>query len=300
MIGTSPKVICRDSGDHQSHDAALVALWDRLEREGWFQALSEPRRVVIQVGQANRSEALLHTVRSLATRIASVNARVEIVDPTASADCWTGWPVRHLETEDTVRVSAIAVPHGLVVPRLWFESFALVTVGTVSPSATSRVASIMEAQADPLIQLGNRSVPRAMVYEAHRLAASDLAVVCCSAEKPPGASDRTYWAASTSDTALEQVILRAAGIESTTAPHFRELLRHELAPPPPQVEGALPGLQHMVAPTWLVQRATMRSNIQSTSQMLSQDMRNLQGNLHKIPAFLRRRVATWRAQRNSA
>lgn len=262
--------------------------WDRFEREGWIARLARQPRVVVQVGQADRSAAVLAAARSLAARLAQAKLRVEIVDRMATPNDWTGFTLRTLRDEKTLKVAAIAVPQGLVVPQLWCEPFALVTVTGIGTSVTSRVASILEAQAEPLVQLGNGGVPRALVYEAHRLCPSDLAVVCTA--------DGT-WAASAGDTALEQAVLHAAGIAPATAPHFRELLRHELPPPAPLVEGQLPSLRHFAAPEWQVRRAMLQSSMRVSSHVIVQDFRNLRGNLHKIPAFVRRRMATWRAQR---
>jgi hypothetical protein len=293
---SNPKVIAvrpsSGSGDGQ--------MWDRLESEGWLAVGDRAPRVVIQVGQATRSTAVVATARSLAARLARVNPglRIEVLDQAASADDWGALPVRRLITEDSLRVTALTVPQ-LVLPRLWFESFVLVTVTGVRPSPACRIASVFDAQAEPLAQLGNAGVATALLYEGHRLAASDLAVVCCPAGPQLGAAG-VYWAASTSDTALEQAILEAAGIVPSAAPHYRELLRHEIRPPAPRLEGDLPPLHGFAAPPWHARREVLQSTLRSSSHVLAQDMRNLRGNLHKIPAFVRRRVATWRAQRSAS
>jgi hypothetical protein len=255
--------------------------------------------VVIQVGQATRSTAVVATARALAARLTRTNpgARIEILDQAATGDDWSGLTVRRLVAEESLRVTALAVPQ-LILPRLWFESFVLVTVAGVRPSPASRIASLFDAQAEPLLQLGNAGAATALLYEGHRLAASDLAIVCCPAGPQLGASG-VFWAASTSDTALEQAILEAAGIVPTQAPHYRELLRHELRPPAPRLEGDLPPLHAFAAPPWQARREVLQSALRSSSHVLVQDMRNLQGNLHKIPAFVRRRIATWRAQRSA-
>lgn len=269
--------------------------WDQLDREGGLARIRGSRHVVLQVAQANRTPLVLATARSLLARLTVEKRHVVIVDAGASPTEWEGFVVRTLRSEKTLRVAALAVPHGLVVPQLWCEPFTLLTVTGVGPSPTSRVASILEAQAESLTQLGNDAVPRALIYEAHRLAPSDLAIVAgCDAAKEP------FWAASASDVALEQAVLHAAGVSPTSAPHFRELLRHEIPPPPPHVDGVLPSLGYLAAPEWQVRRATLRSSIRASSHVFVHDFRNLRGNLHKIPAFVRRRVATWRAQRGGA
>lgn len=300
MNGTNSKVICWRTAAAHERKSAPGQIWDRLEREGWLALPGHQPHVVIQVGQAARSPAVIATGRSLASRLAKLapGTRIEVLDQAAAPGDWGALAVRHIVSEERLRVRAVSVPQGLVLPQLWFESFVLITVTEASSSATSRIASVLAAQAEPLSQLRNIGVPAAFIYEAHRLAASDLAIVCGTMHPSHGASGN-FWAASTSDTALEQAILAAGGITpEDSAPHFQELLRHELPPPSPRVEGDLPTLRHLTAPAWEIRREVLTSKVRNSSHVFAQDMRTLQGNLHKIPAFVRRRVATWRSQRS--
>lgn len=298
MIGTGAKVLCMGGTEHREPGERLDAFWHRLEKEGWLGFRGPHGKVVIQIGQAARTAALLATGRSLAGRLTQLlpGVAVEIVDRAAAPNEWGTFRVRDLTDEETYCLTAISVSQGLRVPALWLEACALVTLTGVSPSLTSGAASILEAQAEPLQHLGNTGAPAALAYEAHRLAASDLAIVCCEAE--PTSTEPAALAASLDDVALEHAVLTSASIVPATAPHFQELLRHELAPPPPSIEGQLPALRRCALPHAQVRRAAWESRARASGHAVLHDMRNLQGNLHKIPAFVRRRIQTWRSQRS--
>lgn len=298
MRGAGPNVICMGGADAREPQERLEAFWSRLENEGWLGFRGPHNRVVLQIARAGRSAAVVAMGRSLAARIARLvpGIVVEIVDAMGSAKDWGSLRVRRIAQEESFRVAGVAVTQGVRIPALWLESYALVTVTGVSPSTTSRVASVLEAQAEPLFELGNTGAAAALVYEAHRLAASDLAVVCCESD---GTMPRAC-AASPDDVALEHAVLTAAGVVAIDAPHVRELLRHEIAPPAPHVDGTLPALRAFAMPRRTAERAALGARVRASGHALAHDMRNLQGNLHKIPAFVRRRVQTWRSQRSAS
>jgi len=249
-------------------------------------------RIVIQIGQRWRSTLSLETALSLAQFLVqrAPHTRIEIFDPAAGGSEWEAFAVCDVVTEAPVCLADRATPAGLRVPVLWFESYFLVTVATVGPLRAGRFSGILDAQADPLRQLGNTQPPEVLSYEAHRLARSDLAIACGYVPRGEPAAE-PWWAVSPSDVAVDQVVARAAGRAPETLPHMHWLANHEVLAPAPEMLGHLPRLPRYAPSVWQARTRLVRLKASTSWHMMVRDMRMVHRNLHRIPHFVRRRVA---------
>ena len=177
-----------------------------------------------------------------------------------------------------------------MVPKFWFESFALITVAAAHPDPGARLAAGLDAQTDSLRRLGNRQPPQALIYEAHRLAPSDLVVVCGHARWNDPGSDG-WWLVGRNDVGAEHTVASAAGIDATRLPALRALACHEVLPPPPQLTGSLPELHGYLAPEWQMRVLAARSGADNLRRAVAHDVVMVRRNLGKVPHFLRRRLA---------
>jgi hypothetical protein len=265
-------------------DAGPAALARRLAARGWVPAADE---VVVTVGQTWRSPAVVEVAGALVRALAEGGRRrVLVVDAQAGAGEWDGATLVTAAREDAVQLAGIAVPGALVVPRRWFTPHAAVLVCGVGPSPAGRLAGVLDAEAETLSALGNDAAPEALVFEAHRLAAPDLAVVA-------GRDDAGLWAvASPSDVAAESAVARAAGLEATDLPALRAVARHELLGSPGALDGRLPRLHGLAAPAWRARLAGLAWRVRAGAGRVLQDARMFRRNVRKIPGFIRRRLAS--------
>ncbi|HET8579914.1 MAG TPA: hypothetical protein VFL31_02870, partial [Nitrospiraceae bacterium] len=223
---------------------ALGPLWQNINDLGWLP--EQPIRIVIQVGHESLSPVVSETVHALALYLENrLKSTVEVLDAPGSGYGWKGLPILAVAKEDVLELSAAVARAPLIVPRFWFSPHFLVTVTGAVPSPTARIAAVLDAQAGVLRRLGNAELAEILVYEAHRLAASDLSVVCGTTK-----TSGFWWAIGTNDVAVEQAVAHAAGIEQSGLPWLRALARHELLNPPPAVLGGLPSLHDHAAPAW--------------------------------------------------
>lgn len=250
----------------------LTALWPEAARRGWLQA--NGRAVVIQVGRRHRTAAVTETARMLAGVLAERSAGARIDPP----------------HDGTVRVVGVAMPRGVTVPKLWFEPVFLVTVCGVGPDGFGRLAGPLVAQSEALAALNPHASPPALVYEAHRLAASDLVVAC----------GEGWCALATSDVALEQALAGAAGIAWEELPYLRTIARHELLPPPGRLAGELPDLRRHLGPAWRAQLAAVAAAVRGTARGIAEDVVAVRRNLGRIPHAVRRRLPARLRRRRAA
>jgi hypothetical protein len=194
---------------------------------------------------------------------------------------------------ESLRIAGITAPGELAVPAFWFQPHVLVTVAAARPSPRSRIAAVLDAQAAILQRLGNPHAPGDLVYEAHRLAASDLAVACGHVDAADPTS-RAWWMAASSDVAVDWAVATAAGVAPEALPWLRVVARHEVLPAPPTVRGTLPSLRGLAAAGWRSRAAAMAARLRASRATAERDARMLRRNLHKIPSFVRRRFARLR------
>jgi hypothetical protein len=270
--------------------APARALWERLDGLGWLPA--DPGRIVIQLGQGCRSPLAVETVRSLAgfLRERTLSAPIQILDQAAEADAWAAFDPYDVTAVEPLCVSAVAAKRGLRVPAFWFEPSFLITVAAAHPDAVTRLAGVLDAQADPLRRLRNRYTSGVLAYEAHRLAASDLSIACGTASWNDPASEH-WWAVSASDVAVDQAVAAAAGVDATELPVLRGFARHELIGASVEPAGTLPRLRGYVAPRLVASVHAARSRLGASGLAVAHDAALVRHNLHKIPNFVRRRLA---------
>lgn len=267
----------------------LAGLWERVGELGW---LPDSSRIVVQVGQRSRSSVLLETARSLVQFIQGrqPRARVEILDPDGSEVDWSGLPVRRIGDGAAIGVVGIVAPE-LDIPRLWFETYTLITVVSPVPCRRGGLAGVLDAQAGPLRRLGNQAETATLAYEAHRLAPSDFAVACGAVTGPDGGSSR-WWVVGPSDVAVERAVAAAAGVPDQQLPVIRALARHERLPAHQCFGDPLPPLGECVATGWLVQAYEACGRLRGAACVLVRDATVIWRNLGKIPGFVRRRLAS--------
>jgi len=270
--------------------ACLAGLWQQADQLRWFSA--SPSRIIIQVGQAFRPALALDTAASLAAFLADriPQCAIEILDTAARPDEWPGLARREVRAEDALFVSGVAATEGLLVPGFWFESFALITVAAAHPDPHTRFAAVLDAQADSLRRLPNGHPWQTLVYEAHRLAPSDLVVVCGHARWNDIGSE-AWWVVGREDLRVEQAVATAAGIEVPQLPALRAMARHEVLPPAPRLTGSLPELKGYLAPQWQARVLAARSGADGLRRGVAHDLRMARRNLGKVPHFVRRQLA---------
>jgi hypothetical protein len=267
-----------------------AGLWERLGELGW---LPDNPRFVLQVGQRDRSPLLIETVHSLMRflRASRPQARVEVLDPDGPHADWAGLGVTAISDAESIIVTGIAAPE-LIIPRLWFESYVLITLASPVACARVRLRGVLDAQADPLRRLGNLPGAAVLAYEAHRLAPSDLAVACGTAALPAAGAGNHWWAVGPSDVAVDCVVGAAAGAPVERLPLVRALARHERLPSPRHLGEALPALDGYLAADSVVWANAVRERITGAAGAVVRDARTVRRNLDKIPGFVRRKLAS--------
>jgi hypothetical protein len=174
------------------------------------------------------------------------------------------------------------------VPCSWFEPFFLITVAAVHPDRRWRIGGVLQAQAELLAQLNPGAPASVLLWEAHRLGASDLAVVC-------GARDGgdAWWTASPSDVLVDGSVAHAVGLDARRLPSIRAIARHELLE---AWDGA--GSGDGAAPLRGVERGRLGASLLEAQERgalavrrVCEDVSLISRNLRKVPHALRRRLA---------
>jgi len=272
---------------HARH--GLDDLWTRVESRGWL--VGAAPRVVVQVGGGDE-RLIADTVQGLASflRARLGVSRVEALD--LRGGDWSPLRTLTVSPAETLTVVGIAEPR-VTLPRLSFERFFLVTVTGVSGDPAGRLRGVLYAQAEPLRAAGWRSSRASRVYEAHRLAGSDLAVAC-------GASrGQGWWCIAPSAVAVDRAAAHAAGLDPATVPDLRAVARHEVVPAMGLVE-ELPGLRGVAGPAWRASLAGSRERLVSAGRFVADDVRAVRRNISRVPHALRRRLLAVRRRRGRA
>lgn len=267
----------------------LAGLCEHLLPLGWLPC--DTARILLQIGERNRSDIVLDTARALVNAIAEhlPAASVEIVDPVARHDEWGSLRLHRITDEGSVCLRGIGALV-LRVPRLWFESYFLVTLAGVSPMPTAGIANVLDAQADPLRRLNNRYALTALAYEAHRLAPSDLVIACGHTRWGDESSER-WWVAGPSDVGVEQAVAQAAGIDPLHLPLLSALAQHEVFSSRVAVDGMLAPLRGHLAPHWSTGIASVQVAVSAIVFGLLRDAAAARYNLSRLPHAIRRRLA---------
>jgi len=263
--------------------APISAIWSRVPQLAELGAIS--KHALIQT--ADDVGAVSDTVRSIAAVLSTAGGCVEVVGGPEAASSVGPLRVRDVSREEHLGLVGLGSPARLTVPTLWFERVCLVTVVGLAVDGTRRFRGILDAQSAPLRRLGNPHSREQLAYEAHRLAASDLCVVCAYRDRD---HQPLWWAISRSDVELDSFVCRLAGLNPAALPTLRELIRHEVLPEAGQVVGpelprcatarirpgaALDALGRM--------RAVARASVAEWTV--------IRKNVHRIPHAVRRRLA---------
>lgn len=274
--------------DGQDRAARLQDLGGRIGDLGWLDGAVT--RVVLHIGSSGRSPLAVETAGAVAAALRAYvpPAHLEVLDLAEPATERYGLPAITLDRDDSVVVRG---PRGVAVhvPRLWFESFFLVTVATVHPDRRWRIGGILSAQAEILARLNPGAPAGVLLAEAHRLGASDLAIACGT---HPVTGD--WWIASPSDVLVEGAVARAAGLDPRELPGIRAIARHELLAAW-EAEQTAPDLRGVA--TGAVAAAILAAQERSAAagRRTFEDVGLVTRNLRKVPQALRRRLAARRS-----
>lgn len=258
----------------------LDEVWARVESRGWFAGAAP--RVIVQVGVGGDTRLVADTVHGLTAFLRSRLGvgRVEVLE--FQGGDWSPLPTLTVSPADALEIVGIAEPR-VTLPLLWFEPFFLVTVTGVSTDPAGRLSGVLYAQAEALRAVDWRASRPSLVYEAHRLGGSDLAVACGAA------LGQGWWLASASDVAVDRAIAHAAGLDPTTLPDLRAVARHEVVPAVGLVE-ELPGLRGAAGPAWRATLAGARESLVSAARFVAHDVRSVRRNIQRLPHAVRRRL----------
>lgn len=284
------RVLAQSQGK-RTLEQALNELWQKPAVQGWL--ATDAPHVVVHVGQRWRSDLIVQTAKSLVNLFARrlPSDRVELLDPAAATN---GAPRSHAGAHASARAVTVSgvVAHAVRIPARWFEPFFLVTVTGAGPDSATRMSAVLDAQAEPLLDLNPSVPPASTAYEAHRLFASDLVVACATARYTDPASE-ACWFASPSDVGVEMALMRASGGDPAQLPYVKMLARHELLPAM-EADGIAPSLSGYVAPAWRAEMHAARGRLATSRHAVIQDVIAVRRNLRRIPPALRRRLANWK------
>lgn len=276
-------VIAGCGGDQVLRDLLLAAA-----DGGWFDCSAS--RVVIEARGAEQNPAAARTARTLAAFL-SESGRFESVY-IAGLPSATGPPSTigvDTRASQLIRVAAPLSVDGLLIPRDWFEHDYVVAVDACRRSAWGEISGSLNAQAESLRRLGNRLDCDSLVYEGHRLASPDVAIVC-GHTTPDQVPSHQWWAIGTSDVAVELALADAAGVEPRTLSSIKALSRHGLLPDHVALIGELPFLGEYHAPTWRRFVKPVYTAVTRFWAALRRDVSRSRRNLHKIPRAVSRRL----------
>lgn len=262
--------------------------WDDLAAHGYFEK-ARTRPVVLYVARTGSERRVIETARGCLAflRRRFANATVEILDPGAGDSDWPEIPRLDLDATPRRRVAAPTLPNGVDIPGRWLESFFLVTIAGASPHPRHMVSSVLAAQAALLGSQPGKDLD--LVFEAHRLLAADLNVVCGSRIYGDDASEG-WCAASTHDASVEAAVAVAAGADPLDLPQLAHLARHETATINRAATGSeVPRLERYLAPRSTVRRAQAREWGRHAAWTIGTDLQLAAANLKRIPQFVRRR-----------
>jgi len=268
------------SGRHTAPDSELFL---RAHRLGWLDSAFE--HVIVQA--VDDSPMVVDTVRALAAFFGAFGSRVELVGEAAVTPASASPAIRDIAREERLSLVGLGNPARLVVPKLWFEDHYLVTVAGLACDGRSQFKGILDTQSAPLGRLGNPHPDVQLASEAHRLAPSDLCIICGYEGK-----DRRplWWAVSRSDVGLDGFVCSLAGMERAALPALREVARHELLPSDARTVGpTLPECSTArLRPNAL--RAAL-GRIRTAASAGAMEWKAIRRNLHRIPHAVRRRLA---------
>src|SRR5262245_6586369 len=271
--------------------SALTELWKDVAARGWCPPSGS--RILVQVAGAHRGARVVETARSLvAFLVADCGASTIEVTGGCLGDGWAPARIRDLAAEASFAVAGVALPRGVIVPSAWFQDLHVVTIAGVGPDRRARMAGVLGAQAEVLTSFGNPRDPEALTFEAHRLAASDLAIAC-------GDERGGWWVAGSDDVGVDLALAEAAGASPKDMPWLRSLARHEVLPNV-RVDGSLPTLRSSIAPWPPAAALVVARSGRAVARGLIEDARALRRNLGKVPHALARRLAAVRRRGRAA
>jgi hypothetical protein len=265
---------------------AVGTLCDRVGTPSWSRSAAD--RFVIHVARKDASPVVAEIARTFVRHLSEMvtRPRIGIIDPAARPGEWAPHTVIPIGGIKRYRVAVARLRAGAAIPALWLEPFSLVTIAGAAPDVRLRLHAALAAQAS-LLDGEGRDVD--VLFEAHRLMPSDLAIACGSLTfGDPGSG--TWWAASDDDVALEAAVVRASGGRLDTIPHLRHFRRHELIEPSPtDTDETSVRLHGHLASAARTRVARLGVATRHAGRTLRDDVARAAENLHRIPQFVVRR-----------
>jgi hypothetical protein len=261
--------------------------WHDLGGRGWLP--DDPQLpIVIYLAGAHSRPRSIATARSLLAflRARMPSAAIEVLDPRGTLGEWPDVSLVDLETRARRRVDSPCIAGGVDIPDRWLNAFHLITIAGAAPDPRYGVAALLTAQSELLADASGRDVDR--VFEAHRLLAPDLGIVCGAVMFDSEASS-AWWAASPDDIALDCSIAAAAGAEPRALPHVAYIARHAAIATSARASADPPRLAGYSCGTAAVRLARTREAVRHVVASIGTDARLAARNLHRIPEFVQRR-----------
>jgi hypothetical protein len=155
------------------------------------------------------------------------------------------WHTSSYSSYPHFKLASPVFPDGINVPLIWFENCAIITISQIESNVQNYFHATLFAQASGL-RMGTRQdvfFENEILFEAHRLASSDLAFVC----GPDGS-----WLASYDDLALEVACAKANGLEPEKLPGLKYFSQHEIISFNLEPDFILPDWKGTAASRWKV------------------------------------------------
>jgi hypothetical protein len=271
----------------------LAEWWSVLDADG---LLPKAPRIVLHVPSCLRTSQVVATMQSLIAflRRGSNATEISVVAPDLDADACGGLAIVSLPDDRVAIVDSPRLFPGTPVADLWFEPIFSITLTGVASDPRYGLAGALVAQSELL--KGVRGLDLDRIFEAHRLLAADLTIACGTKASSADTAHDRWWAASTSDVALDTAIARAADIVPATLPVLMHLTRHEAVESSQRNAGDEPPRLIGYAPRrWRSRTVRARIRVAYAAAATSRDVRAAARNLRRIPQFLARRRPSWLA-----
>jgi len=260
--------------------------WEELSSAVERLAGVEPRagRVVIQACRVAASPVTAETAGRLAGRLGERYPGLEIEVAVDAPGALVPGAPRGPEAAPPVRLASPVDPDGVVVPSFWLERLQLLTVAPACLDSLCRITAILGAQASVLERL-NPSMPRlALVFEAHRLAASDIGIVCGTAGDPA----TPWWLVGRDDVALEAAVAEAAGLVPWTLPQLRALGVTGPEGITDEMDGVMPALAGLAGARWKSTAYGVGTTLHAASRHARRDVRHAALKLRNVRDLIAR------------
>ncbi len=244
-------------------------------------------RVVVQVARTREPSVAAETAARLVAGLRRRHPELDVAllavpageDRGPSAASW--------------RLASPVEPDGVRIPTFWCEDVHLVTVAPVVTDVLCRIGAVLDAQAQILAEL-NPDLPRLdLLFEAHRLGASDVAIACGI-----DTNGTPFWLVGRSDVAVEAAVAEAAGLAPSTLPHLRIFTDVDSSRAASARDAALPSVAGISPARWQSFGAAAVQAARRGMRRAVRDVRLAASSAERVPEFLRRHLPALTRERD--